>query len=61
MINVLQFSRENPKDIANIFKKYYGNTIANTIENLLTEYLVIGKDLIVALKNTKVVKKNAPF
>ena len=42
---------QNPKDIANIFRKYYGNTIANTIENLLTEHLVIGKDLIVALKN----------
>ena len=42
---------QNPKDIANIFRTYYGNTIANTIENLLTEHLVIGKDLIVALKN----------
>lgn len=42
---------QNPKDIANIFSKYYGNNIANTIENLLTEHLVIGKDLIVALKN----------
>lgn len=42
---------ENPKDIANIFRKYYGNSIANTIQNLLTEHLVIGGDLIVALKN----------
>ena len=42
---------QNPKDIANIFRMYYGNTIANTIENLLTEHLVIGKDIIVALKN----------
>lgn len=39
---------QNPKDIANIFRTYYGNTIANTIENLLTEHLIIGKDLIVA-------------
>lgn len=42
---------ENPKDIANVFRKYYGNNIANTIEKLLTEHLVIGGDLIVALKN----------
>ncbi|MGN1327176.1 MAG: LysM peptidoglycan-binding domain-containing protein [Clostridia bacterium] len=42
---------ENPKDIADIFRKYYGNSIANTIERLLTEHLVIGGDLIVALKN----------
>lgn len=42
---------ENPKDIADIFGKYYGNNIANTIQQLLTEHLSIGKDLIVALKN----------
>lgn len=42
---------ENPKDIADIFRKYYGNNIANTIQKLLTEHLVIGGDLIVALKN----------
>lgn len=42
---------KNPKDIANIFRKYYGANIANTIETLLTEHLVIGKDLIIALKN----------
>lgn len=42
---------ENPRDIANVFKKYYGNTIANTIQKLLTEHLVIGGDLIAALKN----------
>lgn len=42
---------QNPKDIANVFRTYYGNTTANTIENLLTEHLKIGKDLIVALKN----------
>ena len=42
---------ENPRDIANVFKKYYGNTIANTIQKFLTEHLVIGGDLIVALKN----------
>ena len=42
---------ENPKDIADIFRKYYGNNIANTIQRLLTEHLSIGGDLIVALKN----------
>ena len=25
---------ENPRDIANVFKKYYGNTIANTIQSM---------------------------
>lgn len=42
---------ENPKDIADIFRQYYGNNVANTIQKLLTEHLVIGGDLIVALKN----------
>ena len=42
---------ENPKDIADIFREYYGNNVANIIQKLLTEHLVIGGDLIVALKN----------
>ena len=42
---------ENPKAVADVFRRYYGNAIANTIENLITEHLVIGGDLIVALKN----------
>lgn len=42
---------QNPKDIANIFRIYYGNAMANKIQELLTEHLVIGNDLIVALKN----------
>lgn len=41
----------NPRDIANVFRPYYGNNVANEIERLLTEHLAIGKDLIVALKN----------
>ena len=41
----------NPQDIANIFRIYYGNNVASQIQKLLTEHLVIGKDLIVALKN----------
>ena len=40
---------ENPK--ANVFRPYYGNAIARNIQELLTEHLVIGGDLIVALKN----------
>lgn len=42
---------QNPKDIANVFKKYYGSAVADTIEKLLTEHLVIGANLITALKN----------
>lgn len=42
---------QNPKDIANVFRRYYGDNASRTIEKLLTEHLVIGKDLIVALKN----------
>lgn len=42
---------ENPKDIANVFRRYYGNTVADKIEKLLREHLVIGEKLIVALKN----------
>ena len=42
---------ENLKDLDNVFRRYYGDSVANTIEKLLTEHLVIGKNLIVALKN----------
>ena len=41
----------NPKDIADVFRRYYGIVVANKIQQLLTEHLEIGKDLIVALKN----------
>jgi len=41
----------NPSDIANVYRRYYSERDAKTIENLLTEHLVIGADLIVALKN----------
>lgn len=43
--------RRNPKDIADVFRRFYGIAVANRIQQLLTEHLVIGKDLIVALKN----------
>ena len=29
-----------PKDIANVFRPYYGNSVANELERLLTEHLV---------------------
>lgn len=48
----------NPRDIANVFRPYYGNTAANELERLLTEHLVIGKDLIVALKNNNQTQAN---
>ena len=41
----------NPKDIADVFRRFYGNVVANRIQQLLTDHLAIGKDLIVALKN----------
>ncbi len=41
----------NPKDIANVFRTFYGNEVAAEIQRLLTEHLTIGKELIVALKN----------
>lgn len=41
----------NPRDIANVFRPYYGTAVASEIEGLLAEHLIIGKDLIVALKN----------
>jgi len=42
---------ENPKDIAKIFQRYYENSAAQLIENLLTEHLIICYNLIVSLKN----------
>ena len=47
---------ENPQDIADVFRQYYGVDVANKIQQLLTEHLVIGKELIVALKNNDQVK-----
>lgn len=44
---------QNPKDIADIFKVYYGDKAANAIEQLLTEHLQIGAELITALRDSK--------
>ena len=43
----------NPQDIANIFARYYGANDAKAIEQLLTEHLQIGGDLITALRDGK--------
>lgn len=38
---------QNPKDIANVFRRYYyGDNVASTIEKLLTEHLVILRHMI---------------
>lgn len=42
---------QNPRNIADVFRRYYGNSIANTLQQLLTEHLSIGNDLIIASKN----------
>lgn len=41
---------QNPKDIGNLFRPYYGDDVADKITNLLTEHLVIGDKLVRALK-----------
>ena len=41
----------NPGDFGNLFGKFYGPRFQKTITDLLTEHLVIGKELIVASKN----------
>lgn len=42
---------KNPKDIADIYARYYPNAVAKTIEDLLTEHLDIGGKLITALRD----------
>lgn len=42
---------QNPKDIGNLYREYYNDTVGNRISNLLTEHLLIGGDIIKALKN----------
>jgi uncharacterized protein YicC (UPF0701 family) len=44
---------QNPKDIADVFKVYYGAETAGAIEQLLTEHLQIGAELITALRDSK--------
>lgn len=54
-LNDLQQTRNrllrNPRDIANIYRTYYGDEVAKKIEDLFTEHLGIGENIIVALKN----------
>lgn len=42
---------ENPGDIANLYRQYYGDEVGNKINNLLTEHLEIAREIIVAVKN----------
>lgn len=41
----------NPKDLAYLFRPFYGDATADKIDELLTEHLTIGKALITATKN----------
>ena len=43
----------NPRDIADIFARYYGAETADAIARLLTEHLQIGAELIQALRDGK--------
>ncbi len=56
-LNDLEYTKarllRNPKDIANLYRIFYGDEVAKTIEDLLTEHLLIGGDIIVALKNNE--------
>ena len=45
---------QNPKEIADIFGKYYGGSERMAIENLIEEHLKIGGDLIIAARDGKV-------
>lgn len=38
----------NPKDFAEVYRKYYGDTAAAEIDRLITEHLGVGKQLIAA-------------
>lgn len=40
----------NPGDIAAIFRRFYGNQIADCLKNLLTDHLVIAAQLVKAVK-----------
>lgn len=44
---------QNPNDIADVFRKYYSNDIAELIARLLNEHLQIGAELITALRDGK--------
>lgn len=42
---------KNPKDMASVFRRFYGDAVANNLEKLFTEHLTIGKQYLIALKN----------
>jgi len=49
---------QNPKDIANVYAKYYPADVARNIENLLTQHLQIGGDIITAARDGQTAKVN---
>ncbi len=59
-LNDLEYTKarllQNPKDIANLYRIFYGDDVAKKVEDLLTEHLLIGGDIIVALKNKETEK-----
>lgn len=44
---------QNPKDIADVFATYYPASVVKSITNLLTQHLIIGGELITALRDQK--------
>lgn len=42
---------QNPKDMGNLYRKYYGDRVGDKITDLFTEHLTIGGDIMNALKN----------
>lgn len=44
---------QNPKDFAKLLEYFYGVQIANQFQNLFTEHLMIGGDLVNALKKNE--------
>lgn len=48
----------NATDLANIYRPYYGEKIANTIDKLITDRLVIGSKLIHALADNDIREAN---
>jgi LysM repeat protein len=50
---------ENPMDIGNLYKQYYGEEVGNKIASLITEHLTIGEKLIRALKAKDMTSANS--
>jgi hypothetical protein len=44
---------QNPIDLGNIFAKYFGSSAGKTVHDLFSEHLIIGGDLITALRDKR--------